>query len=786
MALTGIDWPALLAQHDMIWEAPGRRWLDGLPLGNGHIGAMMWGDGAPLILTLDKYDCWELRERIPDPATYNYANLRQLVEAGDGEAVRSQFWMGIGDPNAPKPTRLPLPRLELRFPNAAQEFNARLRLSDATVDGALRFPAGEVKLNAFLHATRRLIVIRLTGEPRPDDVAITVDHLSNPPETGTPEDDEPSARDTLASWGYEEPECGQRDGAEFLRLRFPAGGEYVVASRRAERPDGMDIFLSIVSHNDAETPLDDAIAAVNDAADQGFEALHDAHATWWRDYWPASYLSIPDSKLENLYWVELYKLGCSTRPDGLPISLQGLWTCDGTMPPWFGEYALDMNIQASYWPVYTANRLDLGQCLYDTFFACLPRFEQNCRDFFGFDGAWSGCAVAPDGARMFGYPTTEFSPGNGAWLAHMYWLHWLYSQDEQFLRDRAVPFMAAFMRTYMNLLEEGPDGRLHIPLSNSPEYHEGSLEAWAGDPACDLALIRWLGESLLSADHGLGLGHIDASRWQETLDRLADYPRDKHGGFSVCADMPLAYPHRHHSHLMSVYPLGLISSEDEQWRDVLDQTIDTWREWGTGAWIGWSFPWASAIAARAGLPNMAWHMLDLYARCFVEPNSLHVNGDHRSFGASQYTYEPMTVEAGFCAAAAIMEMLLQSYRGVIRVFPAIPDHWHDACFADLRAEGAFLVSSRMCRRRVQYVAVTSEAGIPCRVRSPWDGPVHVTGPDGASKMDGPVIEFQTVAGARYVLHADGVTPSDADLAPQVPSAAASEGNWFGVKTLARF
>ena len=784
MATTDIDWQGLLTRHDMIWEKAAHRWLDGIPLANGYVGAMIWGHGNPLAITLDKYDCWELREPKPAPASYNYTHLRKCVDSGDDHAIQKVFWKDIVDPEGPRPTRLPLPRLELQFADEAQEFSARLRLLDATVEGAIGFADCRAELNAFVHATRRLLVIHLVGEKTPAEVEITMAHLTKPPPDGSV-----SAWDTLTSWGYEKPERGRRSGVDYLRLLFPAGGEYVVAFCREARAQGVDMFLTIVSHNDAHSPLEEAVKAVKAAADEGYDSLHESHSAWWRNFWSASCLTIPDSKLENLYWVEMYKLGCSSRPDGLPITLQGLWTCDGVMPPWSGDYHLDMNVQASYWPVYASNRLDMGKSLYETFFACLPRFERNCREFFGFDGASSGCAIAPDGSRVFGYPTTEFWPGNGAWLAHLYWLHWLYSRDERFLRERAVPFMAAFMRTYMNLLEEQSDGRLHLPLSNSPEYHEGSIKAWGTDSTCDLALIRWLGQSLLDADQRLGLAHPDAARWEDTLGRLADYPRNEEDGLMVCAQMPLAFSHRHHSHLMAVYPLGLISEEDEDWQSTLDTTVSAWRRMGTGLWTGWSFPWASAIAARSGLPNMAWQVLDLYSRCFIAPNSLHVNGDHRSFGASSATYEPMTLEAGFCAAAAIMEMLLQSYSGLIRVFPAIPDHWHDAFFADLRAEGAFLVSSRMRNRHVEYVTVFSEVGGPCRVRNPWNCPARVTGverSDGCSVLDERVLEFSTEAGVRYLLHPDGIEASNVDLAPPFSVRDAGMGNWFGVKRLARF
>ena len=173
---------------------------------------------------------------------------------------------------------------------------------------------------------------------------------------------------------------------------------------------------------------------------------------------------------KTLFYVEIYKLGCCSRPGKFPISLQGVWTKDGGLPPWAGDYHLDMNVEESYWPVYASNHLDCAQPLYERFFANLPRYKKLCYDFFGFEGAWARCEQALDGSPIYGWYTANFWPGNGAWLAHHFWLHWLYSHDGDFLRDRAFPFMRAFLQTYCNLLEEGPDGRLHIPLGTSPEW----------------------------------------------------------------------------------------------------------------------------------------------------------------------------------------------------------------------------------------------------------------------------------------------------------------------------
>jgi alpha-L-fucosidase 2 len=391
MRLTDEQIATTLEQHDLVWDAPPVKWNTGIPLANGRIGAMIWGDGIPLKITLDKYDCWELREQRADPEIYNYQNLRRLIAEGDEDETRRQMVDLWRVDELPHPTRLPMPRLELDF-GSCEFSDARLRLHDATAEGNLTTEKGNIAWRAYVHAEQNLLVFDLAydGPARLVAARVSLDHL----------DDE--AKQTLRDWGYEEPETGEQDGWEWLRLRYPGGGEYVVAWRRITvAPDRDRILVSIVSHRDSDDPLAEALrlATVLD--------VNEAHADWWREYWRRSSLSIPDSRLEALWWIEMYKLGCSSRPGSLPITLQGLWTADGVMPPWSGDYHLDMNVQESYWPIYAANRLDLGECLYETFDDCIPWWEERCREFFGFEGLWSGCAIAPNGARVYGYHGVE-------------------------------------------------------------------------------------------------------------------------------------------------------------------------------------------------------------------------------------------------------------------------------------------------------------------------------------------------------------------------------------------
>lgn len=778
MRLTDRQIEDFIQQHDLHWETAPEQWDHGIPLANGHIGAMIWGDGSPLRITLDKYDCWELREQEEDPEVFNYENLRRLVAEGAEEEANWDLNCRWRLPEKPYPTRLPMPRIEVQLP-AADEFDAVLSLYNAAAQGTVGEAASGIEWAAWIADGANLLMLSFHGRELTGtsdlDIRVGLDHLDE------------EAKQRLADWGYEQPERGCSENVHYLRQRFPAGGEYVVAWMIEEVRGELHVPVAILSHHDADEPLAEAIALVREAPGRRAE-LWEEHTAWWRTWWCRSWLSVPDTMLEALWYAEMYKLGCSSRPGGLPTTLQGLWTADGIMPPWSGDYHLDMNVQETYWPVYASNHLEAGEPLYETFFDCIPRWREECRQFFGFDGIWTRCAIAWDGSHVHGYHGVEYWPGNAAWLAHHYWLHWLYSRDEEFLRQRALPMMRGAMETYMNLLEPDDDGTLHLPLGYSPEWGEDSVKRYGPDPSCDIALIRWLGESLLETTATLGMADDpDRERWQDTLERLVDYPTDE-TGLMVHAEDRLWQSHRHHSHLMAIHPLGTLTVEGgEKECALIMRSIQHWIEIGPGRWTGWSFPWASLIASRVGLGNMAWEKLRQYF-AFIRPNTLHINGDPRVFGNVIARYSPMTLEAGFCAATAIMEMLLQSWGGIIRLFPTIPDCWGEAQFEDLRAEGGFLVSAALRKSEVAYVRIVSEAGEECVMRNPWPGEsVTVSVAAGpALTVEGDELRWETEASVEYLLLPEGAARSRESLRPAPPRREVQERLLFGVKRISRF
>lgn len=539
-------------------------------------------------------------------------------------------------------------------------------------------------------------------------------------------------------------ELGPRRTILALSIRTAAAGPERPAQRRGgpapagPRPGGLEDGPPASAARDlASAARDLAVADVDRAlsgGEDGWRARLEEHRRWWAEHWKVSSIRIPDAKLEALWVRGMYQLASLSRPGKYPISLQGVWSKDGGLPPWAGDYHLDMNLQESYWPVYASNHLPLGQPLYDRFFENLPRYRRMAREFFGFDGCYTRCEQALDGSEIFGYATTNFWAGNGAWLAHHFWLHWRYSLDFDFLANRAFPFLRSCLDLYLGLLEKGDDGAYHIPVTNSPEFHENGDAAWGRDDAGNLALVRFLCEACLQADRILGREDPARDRWEDVLAHLAPLPgtaRDpstgetiyrpnQKGGLLVMADRPYDMPHRHMTHLLAIYPLCLLRKGTSRDVDLLiDDSLDHVLALNRpiGDWAGWTFPWVSLLASHAGRPSLAVEMLHRYADAHTYPNGLHENGDWRGLGTTRLRYgEPtVTLEAGLAAAAAVMDLLIQSDGGRIRLFPAVPPEWKDASFERLRAEGAFVVSAELRGGRLSRARILGEKGGTCRI-----------------------------------------------------------------------
>ena len=702
------------SEHDLNYRTPASTWDEGLPLGNGILGALVWGDGHPLNISLDRTDLWDLRP-IPEFHTpeYSYATVRRWhAEARHADLIR----LLEASYDRVAPTKVPAGRIEI-FGGDFQ--SSTLDIQRALSDVKL---SGDADAQIFLHAKMPLGILRLRGLP---NAKIGLRAPAFGGENKKLADANRQSFGDLSELGYAVPQ--EYSGENFCGFEQIGWGEFRFAVHLAWRAVGDDIFAvwTIAGSSETEDEGDDvgAIARrrVDAALAQSFDELLESHREWWRDFWEESSLQLPDKDLERQWFLENYKFGAAARRNAPPITLQGPWTADdGGLPPWKGDYHHDLNTQLSYWPCYSGNHLEAGLGFLDW----LWQTRENCRDwtqrFFQMPGLNVPMTADLNNNQIGGWRQYTHSATTAAWLCHHFYLHWKFSADREFLETRAYPYLrecAVFLEAITQ--ERDANNFRTLPLSASPEIHGNDPQAWFDSITnYDLSLIRWLLAATAELANELSKS-ADAAYWLRVLAQMPALASDENCVLLLAAGEPLRESHRHFSHLLAIHPLGLIAPDDDEQRRIIAASLAQLDELGTRFWTGYSFAWLGNIYARSGNGERAAAALKTFL-AFTLANSFHVNGDQSGQGFSDFTYRPFTLEGNFAFAAGVQEMLLQSWGGTLRIFPAIPAEWRDVSFEKLRGEGAFLVSAELRNGQLARVEIHAERGGLCRVLLPGE------------------------------------------------------------------
>lgn len=693
-------------EHGLHYTSPATVWDEALPLGNGILGALVWGDGQPLKISLDRTDLWDLRP-VPEynSPEYTYKNMIEWHHAGRHQDLVRLY----EDPysRAESPTKIPAGRIELTISDR------KFARADLAIDSAIASTQFEPKaqVSVFVHASEPVGFIRVQGPAEISPKLIA-------PAFG--------GKGSLGKLGYPPPvETSGANWRAFTQQGW-GGFSFAVYLTWAEMPDkGWTAAWTVASSYEGKDPLSIARDRVEKTLQQGSDAALATHRSWWNSYWRQASVTLPNKTIERQWYLEQYKFGSASRRGAPPITLQGPWTADnGELPPWKGDYHHDLNTELSYWPCYSGNHLEEGLSYLDW----LWKTRENCIDwtrrFFEMPGMNVPMTGDLNNSQIGGWRQYTHSVTTAAWLAQHFYLHWRYSMDRDFLRDRAYPYLkdaSVFIEAVS--AKKGPDGNRTLSLSASPEMFDNKPEAWftKGLTNYDLALMRWLlgataelADELKSPD--------EAKHWRDVLAEMPDFSRGDDGRLLIAPGQPLPFSHRHFSHLMAIHPLSLIDwSDGEHAQQTIKANLAELDRLGTDWWCGYSFAWLASLAARAHDGQKAERALELFSTAFTLRNSFHCNGDQSGKGYSKFTYRPFTLEGNFAAAAGVQEMLLQSHRGVIQVFPAIPDSWKDVRFTKLRAQGAFLVSALREGGTVKQIDIVAEKGGACRLLSPFSG-----------------------------------------------------------------
>lgn len=794
---------------------------DGLLLGNGDLSVSVYQTADRIVWRFGKGDVWDRRlDLSDDPKPAHISEIAHGIRVegwqcppyGTGPAVATRGTKNPermqelcqGSPPSykkrPYPCPKPVGELALQLPpdQMGLQIEQRLAIEDATLFITCSWRSGvRLELECFIPPTPNVLVVRWqvsnwnertrTGHSLPP-LWFSLYRWADP------------SMETFAARFFGDcrhgafqslldpkvtplppPSVGNRNGVHFIQQAFPPdplfkeGFQYALAPLApgcAVSPVDMastgearlhilpsadnlagTLVVAVASSSDnggAQQELERIHAAVSRDPDVTVKTWADANRQSASEFWSKSRLCVSDATIEALWYETLHARRCAYRPDTVPPGLF-LPSTVQDYSHWHGDYHTNYNFQEPFWGDYTANHLELG----DAYFRGMEYFLQIgrriARDYYNCRGAFiqlSGYPIHAADDPLGVAPMGRMAYMTG-WAMNQYWWRYLYTLDQDWLRAAGYPVIRDCALFYTDFLQKGEDGLYHAFPSNQGE------DGFTGDPKdyTDRAQImqhaRYCLRAAVSASEVL---KVDDDLRQQWRDRLAHCAGDD-------GQPPLQ--------LAGIEKLCYEANPPEfgygrPYRPQ-PQTHDgqPWPSPPT-TWYFGQYPWSVMSQLRGGafIADRDFPVFrDLVDR-WRHPNGLIWGMAIANYGHAGAWTESLGV------IAPLQEMMLQSWDGALRIFPAWPRSL-DARFERFRAEGAFLVSSTWSAGRVTFLEIASEKGSRCRLYPPWPAALKVTDESGntvaCEAEEYGRIAFATQAGARYRLEPE--TPAPASHRP---------------------
>lgn len=733
-------------------DAPVSNWYEGVPLGNGQLGALICGQTNHLVVKLDRLDIWDER-CTPDGSSpeFTWRNLKllttpssmKLIEShesvtkkgiepknapGYGKPFRfvdNQFLNLIGG-SSPFPTHIAMGKLLVTMPLGAKVTALSLDLASAVA--SISFQDGR-KATAITCATEPVMLMLLPDKP--DGIEMWAPGIDPkwPVELGYPA---PVMGKDEASLWYEQsiPE-GPTYGYNGTKT-IPSWKFVVFARTKAIGSSTLVVVTVTSSQKDGADPLEAARARTDKALKLGYNTLFAAHQKHYAEFWKNSAIDIPDQSVLQQYYLTRYYLAASSAPGFAAMGvLMSIWTDDKLIPSFKNNLHNDLETQVQYQSYLTAGNFAEGKIFFDYLYDLLPTFRGFARTFYETGGAAVPGHMSLGGNVTSGWPQYLLSPTQAGWFGWLFYQHWRYTQDREFLETRAYPWCAEIAECWKGLLKADENGVLKLPLSTSPEIFNNSPRSWL-KPNSNYDLDCMQAHLLGLVEMATALGKAeDAERWRTMAGKLGPRHVDEENVLMWSENEKVAESHRHFSHIYSIWPYNMITIDgSDRDRQIIVATMKRFDQLGDGAWVGFSWPWMSSIRSRVGDAESAYKYLYLFVKGFISRNGFDMNSDlHGVTTGKTRSSDFFTIEANMLANQAVHDMLIQSWApsigkgeaGIVRLFPSTPWSWHDASFEDLRAEGGFRVSAKRKNNATVWFKITAEADGLLRLRDNFDG-----------------------------------------------------------------
>jgi alpha-L-fucosidase 2 len=739
-------------------------WTDALPVGNGRMGAMVFGNVENERIQLNEESLWAGNQRnVNNPGSGSHlAEIQQLVMDGQvakayelaskymlATPPRFRSYQTVGD-------------LLLDFGRNGGTKNYRYELDLSTAIITTRFELNGVSYTreVFASAPQNCIVVRVSAN-KPNAIQCKI-NLSRAKDAATNK----NGNDELLMTGQVTDVDDSTNGPGGAEMKFhglvkaiQTGGSIQAVNNTLLVKNANTLTLLITAatdYNFSKLNFDRTInslaicrAIIDKAAPVAYEQLRKQHIADHQRIFNRMSLRLSDedrSDIPTNLRLDSVKLGkndpgltalyfqygryllisSSRKPGRLPANLQGVWN-ESFNAPWESDYHTNINIQMNYWPAEVCNLSETTAPFFDFIDNYRVPGRVTARSMYNANG-W----MMHHATDIFGKTGINAgihwgtSPLSAAWLCTHLWEHYAYTQDKQFLQTKAYPIMKEAAAFVLDFLRPDKNGNLVTVPSMSPEnsYLEPATKKRAQltyAPTIDIQTLQdFLGECI-QADEIVKDDAAFIDKLKQTLAKLPPVkisPRT--GGIQEwIEDYEEAEPgHRHISHLYGLYPGSSITQNTPAFFEAAKKTLER-RLANGGGHTGWSRAWIINFYARLKDGETAWK----HTQALLEKSTLPNLFD---------THPPFQIDGNFGGTAGIAEMLLQSHEGYIELLPALPKAWANGAVKGICARGGFVVDMAWNNGKLTAVSVMSKSGNACRI-----------------KINGVEKKFATVAGKTY-------------------------------------
>ena len=747
-------------EYKLWYNAPATVWEEALPIGNGRIGAMVYGNPLQEVYQLNEESIWSgYPQDWNNPKAANaLPQVREAVDRGD-YAKASELWKA--NAQGPYTARyLPMANLMLDQLTRGEARNLYRELNISNALSTVTYEADGVKYRrtSFISYPDQVMVIKIAAD-RPQAVSLHIRLNSLLRYTVQTKGEKTlilnaKAPAYVANRDYDPHQVVYDDkrGTQFkVQVELLPDGGHCEANDSAltvRNANEVVLLLSAVTDfgnkkmtlKKCKRPYQELLQRHTDDHQQLFNRLQLSLGTenLQKEALPTnerlkSFEQDPtDNGLTELYYqYGRYLLIASSRPGGLPANLQGIWNRH-VQPPWGSNYTTNINTEMNYWPAEITNLPECFLPLSDFIGRLAVNGAQTAKVNYGINRGWLAhhnsdvwAQTAPTGgydSDPKGAPRWSCWPMAGVWLCQHLWEHYAFGGDKKYLSKTAYPLMKGAAEFLLQWLQKDPETGYWITNpSTSPENRfryidkegkkqNGEISSSSG---MDLGLAWDLLTNCIEASTVLD---TDKAFRQQCMDVRANLQPFRIGSKGQLLEWDKEFEetdpnHRHVSHLFALHPgRQIIPEQQPELAAACQRTLEIRGDGGTG----WAMAWKINFWARLRDGNHAFGMLKNGLR-YVDATQVSVRGGG-TYANLFDAHPPFQIDGNFGGTAGITEMLLQSHAGYIHLLPALPDNWQSGSIKGVRARGGFTIDMEWKESRITRLSVTSHSGGTCRIR----------------------------------------------------------------------